>query len=133
MDRRFLVVVLIFGIAAMAGCSASSAQIPEARVGLSPLSTTASYEIIGDAVGTSSGGRLFFFIPVGTENKTGLIGSGVGTLNPVQSAAVYNAIESVPTADALLAPRFSAVSKNYLIYSEQTVTVKGKAIRYVSR
>jgi hypothetical protein len=42
----------------------------------------------------------------------------------------YNAIESVPTADALLAPRFASKMSNSIVYVEETVTVKGKAIRY---
>ena len=120
--------------ATVVGCSAASNSIPEARVGgmtLAPLATNSSYEIIGQAEGTASGSYLFGFIPVGVERKSGSIAGSWAYMTPVERAAVYNAIDSVPDADALIAPRFAAVSKNYLIYSEETVTVKGKAIRYV--
>ena len=71
-------------------------------------------------------------IPVGMERKSGTVVFGPmrGIQNPVMAAAVYNAIESVPDADALLAPRWECVKKNYVVYSEATYTVKGKAIRY---
>lgn len=98
-------------------------------VQLAELKTTATYDIIGEAQGSATGGRLFGFIPVGGENKVGQVGSMI-IVNPVVRAAIYNAIESVPTADTLLAPRYSIKSSNYIIYSEQTVTVKGKAVRY---
>ncbi|MDD4016518.1 MAG: hypothetical protein PHV28_01115 [Kiritimatiellae bacterium] len=95
------------------------------------INTTATYDVIGDAKGTATGATLFGFIPIGGENKGGSIGaSGMMMLGPVEQAAIYNAIESVPTADSLMWPRFQVEVANYIVYSEKTVTVKGKAIRF---
>lgn len=129
----------VFGFAAIAsaaivisGCVSYSSVAPMGGVGavqLAELKTTATYDIIGDATGSATGGRLFGFIPIGGENKVGQVGSMM-VFDPVVRAAIYNAIESVPAADTLLAPRYSVKSSNYIVYSEQTVTVKGKAVRY---
>jgi hypothetical protein len=93
------------------------------------MNTSATYDIIGDAKGTATGASLFGIIPIGGERKVGSIG-GVMVFDPVEQAAIYNAIESVPTADSLMWPRFQVETKNYIVYVEKTVTVKGKAIRF---
>jgi len=114
----------------ISGCKSYTSTAPLGAVAVcAELKTTATYDIIGDATGSATGGRLFGLIPIGGENKFGQIGSRFN-VNPVVRAAVYNAIESVPTADTLLAPRYSIKSSNYIIYIEETVTVKGKAVRY---
>ena len=116
----------------MSGCVSYSRVAPMSdveEVQLAELQTTATYDIIGNATGSATGGKLFGFIPIGGEKKFGRVGSML-TANPVVRAAIYNSMESVPTADALLAPRYAIKSSNYIIYSEQTVTVKGKAVRY---
>ena len=113
----------------LTGCMTYSNRIATTAVPLGEVATTATYDIIGDAVGTSSAGTFLGIFRIGDENKIGQLG-GMMILNPVESAAVYNAIESVPTADALIAPRWSKNYGNYLIYTSERVTVKGKAIRY---
>ncbi len=112
------------------GCTTYSNVAPRYTVPLDNLATTATYDVIGPALGTSSGGLLFGFIPVGTEKKSGVVADSRPILNPVLRAAIYNAIESVLGADALLAPQWSIESKNYFIYSDVTATVKGKAVRF---
>ncbi len=130
MKKASIVAILASASLGLTGCITASNSASRGEIPLAALSTTATYDVIGDAVGTSSGAMLFGIIPIGCENKIGQIGGGAPILNPVVGAAVYNAIESVPTADALLATRVSTKSKNYIIYKEDTVTVKGKAIRY---
>lgn len=123
-------VVAACALAGLAGCMTQSNKIPGmGGVPLAELQTTATYDVIGDATGTSTGGKLFGIFRVGGEDKVGQLG-GTLILSPVEAAAIYNAIESVPTADALIAPRWSKKIENYVIYSHETVTVKGKAIRY---
>jgi len=116
-------------LSGLTGCVSQSNKIGLGSVPLEEVKTTATYDIIGPATGTSTRGKLFGFIPIGGERKAGQLG-GMMLINPVESAAVYNAIESVPTADALIVPRWSKTISNYLVYSEETVTVKGKAIRF---
>jgi len=157
MRNTVLAVSLLAVVGLVAGCSSMANSVPGVGVPLW-IDTPDSFEIIGRVQGTSTGGYLFGFIPIGVENKTGAIASapsgggqppgGIlrsifpfnliiaaasspGGYDPVARAAVYNAIESVPNADALLAPRWNSLKKNYIIYSEKTVTVKGKAVRFV--
>ena len=126
---------LVFGVALVStivcnsGCVSYFSRAPQGSVSLEALETTATYDIIGDATGTATGGKLFGLISIGGEDKFGQVGP-MFSANPVMRAAVYNAIESVPTADTILAPRYRIKTSNYIIYSEQTVTVKGKAVRY---
>jgi len=129
MKKSCFMMVLASAMIGTTGCVSSFNRMPQGSVALEPLKTTATYDVIGDATGTATGGKLFGFIRVGGEDKYGQLGN-IFLVSPVEKAAAYNAIESVPTADALLAPRFESKHANYLVYSSETVTVKGKAIRY---
>lgn len=113
----------------LTGCITQGNKLAAFTPPLGAMTTTATYDVIGEATGTSTGGKLFGILRVGGEDKIGQL-AGSLIMNPVESAAVYNAIESVPTADALMATRMSKEIKNYIIFSQETVTVKGKAIRY---
>lgn len=129
MTKSCFMMVLASAMIGTTGCVSSFNRMPQGSVALAPLTTTATYDIVGDATGTAKGGWLFGFIPVVGEDKYGQMGNTLVT-SSVEREAMYNAIESVPTADALLAPRFSSTHSNYLVYRSKTVTVKGKAIRY---
>ena len=120
---------IVCAMAGLTGCVTHYNSAPYGSVPLEELKTTATYDVIGDAKGTATGGRLFGFIPIGGEGNFGQVGNMI-QLSPVARSAVYNAIESVPTADALLAPRYVRKISNYIVYTEETITVKGKAIRY---
>lgn len=155
------VMAVAVAIAVGSGCVSQNSAISAHSVS-KPLGTTATYDVLGDAQGSATGGVLFGFIPVGMERRNGRLGiiperrrldskqlafeiivwpyglyelckrsseSSVGPIDPVESVALYNAIESVPTADMLLMPRYRIERSNYIVYSEKTVTVKGKAIR----
>lgn len=129
MKKACFSLAVVCAMAGLTGCVTHMNSAPYGSVPLEQLKTTATYDVIGDATGTATGGKLFGIIPIGGEKKYGQVGSMI-QLNPVAKSAVYNAIESVPTADALLAPRYVHKISNYVVYIEETVTVKGKAIRY---
>ena len=131
MARSMALVVAILACGVLvSGCASVATSIPAAEVGLEDLKTMATYDVIGPAEGEATGGYLLFFIPIGIERKSGTVGWGTRLADPIRSAAVYNAIESVPEADALIAPRYHATIRNYIIYVKKTVRVKGKAIRF---
>lgn len=130
------IVMLITAIAAVGlstGCSSLHNSVPETNPSLL-LRSAATFDVLGPVEATAEGAYLFRFIGLGIENKTGCIGSGLAPAfyTPVQKVAVYNAIESMPEADAIIAPRWEITHKNkYLFfYVEETVTLKAKAIRY---
>lgn len=131
-------------VVAGVGCTSHAVVAPQRMVGLEPLKTTESYHIVGPAIGTSTGGKLFWIIPIGVERKAACLVSvgqtvsfasrmssgGRYYMDPVVSAAIYNAVESVEDADAMMSPRVSIETRNYWIYVARTAHVKGKAIRY---
>ena len=58
------------------------------------------------------------------------LGGGGDASNAVERAAVFNALESMPGADALMAPRWNIKEENYIIFKRIEATVKGKGVRY---
>lgn len=130
---KLLNIIAIAATAAgLAGCQTSYNAIQSAgspSVSLAPMATQASYEILGDAKGTSSGAILFGVFKLEGEDKSGSVGMRF-LKDPVKDAATYNAIESVPGADAIIATRSEREVTDWIIYKKETVTVKGKAIRY---
>ncbi len=125
--------------------------------GTESLTTTGTWDILPQTEGSSSGGILFGFIPIGVEKKRGVIhgteqaggqqgpafldillfplrifgfGGGGDASNIVEQAALYNAIENLPGADAIMAPRWHMKVENYFIFKRVEATVKGKGVRY---
>jgi len=105
---------------------------------LQPMASCAKYEIIGDATGTASGSTLLMLFNIGGDNSTGSVVTSsavprIGVVDPVNASAIYHAIESVPGADAIMAPRYTVAQNGIpFIFSARTVTVKGKAVKYSS-
>jgi hypothetical protein len=126
--QKLLLVGSISCLMLTAGCVSKSSSIPNVGTPDIPFSTTATVDVLGPAQGISSGGVLFGFIPIGCEKKSG--SAGMYNPDPVARAAIYNAIESVKGADALIAPRYKKDVTSYIIYKKTTVAVKGKAVRY---
>lgn len=132
---RNLSFLLALGLITMGfGCASTTSVVPEAGLPLKPLETTATYDVIGSTTGSASGAILFGVIklPFGPK-KIGVINTGVPTLAlcPIKNAAAYNAIEAIPKADALVAPRWVVeTTDNWGIYKKIKATVKGKAVRY---
>lgn len=132
--KNLLLSFLFVLVVCATGCTTRSSNVPLQQMGgmnleLGAIETDATYDILGPAEGTATFAYLFGFIKIGGENKSGTIGANLPLRGP-EGAAIYSAIESIPDADAIIAPRRHAISKNYLIYRELTVSVKGKAIRF---
>ncbi len=133
LQRLMVLSALVACVTVSAGCMSSAKVAPGVGFPLGAMSTTATYDVLGDTEGSSTGGILFGIFPIGCEKKSGCIATGSAMPafppKPVEDAAVYNAIEAVPGADALFAPRFNIEQTNYIVYKKKTVNVKGKAIR----
>jgi hypothetical protein len=134
--RSFASLLLVF---AVCGCKAMHQEAPSYPPPMEGMKTTATYDVLGATEGSSEGGYILYFIPLGHERKIGAIhsqGEGVGGfwlfsgLNPVQKAALYNAIEAAPGADSMLAPRWDMTITDYFIYQHVTAHCRGKAVRY---
>jgi len=124
-----------FGLIVMSfGCASTTSVVPGRGLPLEALGTTATYDVIGSTTGSASGTILFGVIklPFGPR-KIGVINTGVPTLAlcPIKNAAAYNAIEAMPGADSLIAPRWVIeTTDNWGVYKKIKATVKAKAIRY---
>ena len=151
--KRMALMGLVVGLG-LTGCRALANQAPYAGVPLEELKTKGTYDVLQTAEGSSSGAVLLGIFPIGLEDKRGQeafpdkrdggagflgippIFSFLGDIFPdaegrVRSAALYNAIEAQPGADALLSPRFNTDTTNYFfIYKEVSAKCRGKAIRY---
>jgi hypothetical protein len=134
--RSFAPLLLVFAFTA---CKTMHMEAPGVPPPMEGMKTTATWDVLGASEGTSEGGYILYFIPLGIDRKIGAIHTetgGVGGfwlfsgLNPVQKAALYNAIEATPGADAMLAPRWDMTIADYFIYQHVTAHCRGKAVRY---
>lgn len=123
--------LLVLSLVALlgAGCASTHVAVPGGTP-LGGMATSASYDVVSDAEGNAEGTVILGFIYLGDDER-GSIGFGgpISLVDPVESAAVYDAIASVPGADAVIAPRFVNESTNYILWRTQRSTVKAKAIR----
>lgn len=128
---KWVVVPAVLSLALVGGCLTNSNTLPKTWPNLGEIGTTATYDIVGPAQGSSTGWYLLGFIPLSEDDSVGSIGMGLGQemLSPVQRAALYKAIESVPDADAIIVPRWKRQTTCYFIVTRDRVTVKGKAIK----
>ena len=130
--KLFKLSAVVATAAVLTSCQYTRLAVPGDQLPLEvkAVQLDAKYKVIGDAVGTSTGGVLFGFINIGGESKTGnLIGGPISIMDPIKDAALYNAIESVEGADGLVAARTLREGKNWFVYKSETVTVKGKAVK----
>ncbi len=145
--KAFLsVFFLVAATFAFAGCAYWGNQRPGSGYGglsFETLKRGKDYKILADTEGKSCGALLFGFLNIGGEAKNGAISGGgaaggnplaalLAKKNPVEAAAIYNAIETVPDADLFLPTRSNWDGTNYYIYNEVCYTVKGKAIRVIN-
>lgn len=135
MNSRFVGVLIVAMVVAGLGTGCTSLRnVTQEKDPSLYVRTRATFDILGPVEASAEGAYVLGFIGIGIENKTGCIGSGLAPAfyTPVQKVAVYNAIESMPEADAIIAPRWEIKRSNkYLFfYVEEKVTLKAKAIRY---
>ena len=134
--------LLFGGIVMTAGCAASLKSYPYSMAGtkttLAPLQRD-QYEILGDVDGRAEGSTILGFSSIegGNKNFTGSFGGGMPMgvmmegLDTIEQAALYNAMESQPDADGIIAVRVikgDLFSLGFL-FSKESVEIKGKAIK----
>lgn len=145
MTRKVSIVfALLVSTLFVAGCAGKSLKV--ASTNLPANSSTAEY--VGPAEASASTTCIGPIVIGG--GKTGSIGSGFGSgqgrqggafamfFGQVQSlfggckskakaAAKYNAIESVPNADMMMAPRVEQNWKSFLVFGKATAKISGDA------
>lgn len=141
---------IVIALAGLTGCTSLSKNYPVNRVSngveIMPLNRS-EYKVLGDTKGEACakyflGGKLPWFSGVPAKTVSGaqsgatgflaslpLIGAFFGGQEQVVQEAVYDALEKVPGADALLSVRTRNLKKTSvpLLYREECATVQGKA------
>lgn len=150
--------VAVAGTMFLSGCSGSFKAYPHSMVDtalrLDSLKRD-QYVILADVEGRAEGSVLFHFFEFPLNNKktfTGSMGNegpkgGIGEMvmkmqgqggagmsagmSKIEQAALYNAMESQPDADGIVALRI--IKGEYLVipglFKKASVTIKGKAIK----
>ncbi len=118
--KRGVTIPVIFLLTALSFCTGCLSFRSHAA-GIEPsarLMTSSGYEILGEAEGTSSSFRLFWFIPV-TPDASFREASD----DAIKSKGGDNLIEAVYTRESLV----------YIVGTVNNIYVKGKVIRYIQK
>lgn len=125
----------ILGLWLLGGCASESAGIPGLALTqdlrMEQLHRK-DYSLLGPVSGSGCSTYVGLWpIPIfwiSTDSGRGEI-FGLDTRNSAEQAAIYQAIESMPGADALIAPRFHEETEGVFVwYKHRCVKVAGKAI-----
>jgi hypothetical protein len=138
--KSYLIVIGLFTLTT--GCTLKNTKIPSAGVALAE----ADYIILGEISATSCGSYILginwetLFHQESTAVSSGgnilgaLLGSGVSS--PEASKALYEALDEIPEATHLLAPRVKTESNGFLmgpipIFADRCATVNARGVRVV--
>ncbi|MFA5138799.1 MAG: hypothetical protein WC728_06145 [Elusimicrobiota bacterium] len=139
--KRMHLAMLVGMAVLLTGCVSSIKKYPYGMMntGLSLNSLARDqYEILSDVEGRASASQILFFkfTEGGNKSFSGSLASGrqeflMGGADPVIQAALYNAMESQPDADGIVAVRVIKGEQTVvpLLFKKITVTLKGKAIK----
>jgi len=127
--------VRFLGVLLLSGC-ASTLQVDRGVVQTVATLDKDQYEIVGTVEGEATVSYVFFFFPIGAKPQSGVLFNPYfvfpfgTTAGPVKGMAIYNAIESQPDVDMIIAPRFESTVKGFPpFYWTTTVKVKGKGVK----
>jgi hypothetical protein len=130
-----LTVLLVLAAAVMlaVGCQ-STTIVPNYSAPPINLQPIAAPELVGDATGSSEGTIILGFITLGVPSKYGsLPGAGMLPACKIERNALYNALQKVPTADALVCPVMTIDETNYFVFKKKKVDVRAKAVKYAAK
>jgi len=136
MKKNYLILAISFSIF-MSGCG-NHASIAQLKPTHAPISTDIKYELVGDA--DASAKKCFFFgignIFADSYSATLPVYDDIGTssrvyLKSTAGIAAYEALASIPDADALFAPRFNEKREYFWpVFFCDSIEIHAKAIRY---
>lgn len=94
---------------------------------------SAEYNVLERVTGTAECQKILIFEVGESDCGGGMLAAifGSGETAPVEQKAMTRAVDSIPKADAMLAPRFTYVEENIpLIMVKRKVSVTGKAVEF---
>ncbi len=122
-------------VIALSGCASSYSRMdiqnaPQVGAG------NADFQILSRTSGSAECQKILFFevgeSPCGGSVISAVTG-GANQITPVEQKAMTRAIDSVPNADAMLAPRYSIEETGFpLLFKKKRVTVSGKAVEFTT-
>ena len=140
MHQNVRLALAAVALAALAGCATQRTTTPQVAVGRGTFTNPSpgTYEELDQVTGTSGGGQVLGFIRYGDAPWQPSPPADVpeaGFMPPVSGramTAVLNALDTTPQADAILRPRISESTVNFLLWGSWSVKVSGKAISLTS-
>jgi len=136
---KICIIVIIFIAIGNISCATrtkymTAMQIPQV-IDFEKLDKT-QYYIMGDTIGSACVEYVGLWpIPVWWEDSNNHIAvlSSIDNLDTARRSAYYDALEKIPQADALLAPRIEQTDDSAGIwYGKRCVTIRAKAIRIIA-
>jgi len=135
MSRFTVFAVLAVALVLALGCQ-STTVVPNYTAPPIALQPIAAPELVGDATGAANGIVILNipFLTFGVESKYGSMpGSGMMPSCKIERNAMYNAIQDVPDADALVCPILTIDETQYFVFKKKSVEVKAKAVKYTAK
>ncbi|HOZ73498.1 MAG TPA: hypothetical protein PK179_13370 [Spirochaetales bacterium] len=128
MKTRYLLVATLAGLLLLSSCSTMAYQdVPQAFVEL----TETEYTMLGETSAEAKGTFVLFLFYLGDKNF-GTVGNSsafpIG-YERVKSAALYKALQQMPEADAVIAPKYEISVVQTLFTTSYTVKVKATGIK----
>lgn len=128
--------VLPLAVAAMFALNCKTAQKTTNEIGVDVLKferlKRSEYKIIGNVTGSSNTQTILGIFQLGVEKQASYVDATPDApekISAADRAAIYNALESAPDADAVILPRFERdIFAIPLLYRQVKVTVRAKAI-----
>ena len=128
----FITIILL----GLSGCSIKENEIAKFAIEHEPISSHIEYEILGEVTSTASTARVLFFTTYTDGDQTDYESHFNGDIatSKAKKRAIFEAIDSIKGAHALISPRWKIEETNFLgIASSTTVVLHATAIKYVTK
>ena len=129
------IIATLLSLSLLTGCAATL-QVDRGIVQTVATLDKDQYEIVGKVEGEATVTYVFSFFPIGSKPQSGVLYNPFrpDPFSPAAGSpsgmARYNAIESQPGVDMIIAPRFESKVEGFPpFYWKTTVKVKGKGVK----
>ncbi|MDA7816976.1 hypothetical protein N9A28_02175 [Sulfurimonas sp.] len=118
----------------MSGCSSKVSSMP--TIAPAELSVKeGTYKVLGQAQGTAECKVLLGMFNVGEASCPTILDSYASMLTGIEapgvkSAAITRAVESYPTADAMVSPKVTIEKTSFVVIKTAKAVIKGKVVEY---
>ena len=131
-------IVITVTILLLSGCSIKNNSVSELAAEHEPVKSNVAYEVLGETSGSAETTRFLIFGPYYTDGDMTTYQShfeGEMEFDLAKTRAIFNAIDSVPNAHALINPRWKIEEEIGFLWLSKTTkaTVYATAIKYITK